>query len=63
MRKIDHEPRDVENENLFEIWSCDEKMAHQNIVERSKHWMSKQNPDTRVVTRHLVLQHGYLGFD
>ncbi|KAG6726898.1 hypothetical protein I3842_02G102800 [Carya illinoinensis] len=33
MRKPDHEPRDAENETLFEIWSYDGKMAHHSIVE------------------------------
>ncbi|XP_040998382.1 MDIS1-interacting receptor like kinase 2-like [Juglans microcarpa x Juglans regia] len=36
MRKPDHEPRDAEDETLFEIWSYDGKMAHQSIVEATE---------------------------
>ncbi|XP_059445318.1 MDIS1-interacting receptor like kinase 2-like [Corylus avellana] len=40
-RKIDDEPRDAENENMFVIWSYDGKIAHQSIVEATDAFNSR----------------------
>ncbi|XP_059446603.1 MDIS1-interacting receptor like kinase 2-like [Corylus avellana] len=41
VRKIDDEPRDTENENMFVIWSYDGKIAHQSIVEATEAFNSR----------------------